>query len=468
MEFKTKFNQGPIIKPMFNIGALLDIPTGNWVTGLHGESILNGGLGYITGMVGIGNNFKSTILHYMMLSAFGRVCEAYKTNMMTYDTEVNIHENRLLELTKRIPAFKDSNVIDDKSWVITDKTVYSGDKYFDLLKEDLEQKTKNAKDYTVATPFPDRDGKSPFKMLLPTFGEVDSLTEFQSKSELKMLDENSLGDAGANTFHMRSGLIKHRFLMEIPQLAGSAYYYIGITGQLGKDIAIPSGSGGMAVPVKKLQYLKYGDKMKGVTDKFSFATNNCWHAYNASPLINQSTKEPEYPNDLGSFSGDTDLNLVSLKMLRSKSGPTGYGIDLIVSQREGVLPELSEFHFIKTLDRYGISGTLQHYALDLYPSCKLQRTTVRNKIDTDPFLRRAINITAELCEMKYFMPHVEILEPKVLYDTLEKKGYDWKQLLATRGYWTLNNETHPVPFLSTLDLVNMAMDKYKPYWMKEK
>lgn len=468
MEFTSKFNQGPIIKPMFNIGALLDIPTGSWVTGLHGESILNGGLGFITGMVGIGNNFKSTLLHYMMLSAFSRVCEAYLTVMTTYDTEINVHEGRLLELSKRFGSFKNINIIEDMLWIITDKTVYSGDEFFEILKEDLDKKKKNANDYKVDTPFLDRDGKSLFKMLLPTFGVVDSLTEFQSKSELKMLDENSLGDAGANTFHMRSGLIKHRFLMEMPQLSGSAYHYTGITGQLGKDIPIPSGPGGMAVPVKKLHYLKNGDKMKGVTDKFTFATNNCWHSYNAVPLINQSTKEPEYPNELGSFSGDTDLNLVSLKMLRSKSGPTGYGIDLIVSQREGVLPELSEFHFIKSMDRYGISGSLQHYALDLYPGCKVQRTTIRNKLDTDPLLRRAVNITAELCEMKYFMPHIEILEPKVLYEILEKKGYDWKALLATRGYWTLNNETHPIPFLSTMDLVNMANDKYKPYWMNKK
>ena len=41
---KPDIKPAPAIKPLFNIGALLDIPTGMWVHGKHGESILLGGL----------------------------------------------------------------------------------------------------------------------------------------------------------------------------------------------------------------------------------------------------------------------------------------------------------------------------------------------------------------------------------------------------------------------------------------
>ena len=47
-------------------------------------------------------------------------------------------------------------------------------------------------------------------------------------------------------------------------------------------------------------------------------------------------------------------------------------------------------------------------------------------------------------------------------------GYDWKELLATRSWYTFFNEKHPVPFLSTMDLLRMRAGLYHPYWMKKK
>lgn len=470
MRLVPGFTPAPVVKAMINIGALMDVPTGIWQTGIHGEQILNGGLGSLTGIVGIGNNFKSTIMHYMMLSALSRIYIQFPTYGTTYDTEINVHESRLQELTNRFEIFKDKDIFSTQIWVNTDTTVYSANKWFEVLKEDMANKKKDAKEITVSSPFVDRDGKL-MPMLVPTFGEIDSFTEFKSDSENKMLEENELGESGANTFHMRSGLIKSRFLMEVPPLISGAYHYLGLTAQLGKDIPMQSSGPMPAQPVKKLQFLKNGDKIKGTTDKFSFATNNCWHAYNAAPLINQSTKVAEYPvQGVDPMSGDTDLMVVDLRQLRSKSGPTGYVLEIIVSQSEGVLPSLTEFHFIKSHDRWGIEGTLQHYALDLYPECKLQRTTVRTKIDNDKKLRRALNITAEMLQMKYFHRNCDdvMCSPKELYTDLKAKGFDWDMLLEkTRGWWTINNEKSTELFLSTRDLLNMRAGKYFPYWLEE-
>ncbi len=464
-----KFERSPVVKAMLNIGGGFDIPTGVWMTGIHGESIINGGLGAITGVVGIGNNFKSTIMHWMMLTACARIIQQHITSISTYDTEINIHEAHLQEMAIRFKEFSGRDLFADMIWIVTDATVYDANKWFEVFKEFLNEKVKNGKQITVKSPFVDRNGEL-MPMLVPTFGELDSITELKSEAEKKMLDDNELGESGANTFHMRAGLIKTRLMMELPSLIGASYHYFGITAQLGKDIPISTGGPMPAQPTKKLQWLKNGDKIKGATDKFTFATNNCWHCYNATPLINQSTKAPEYPAPgADPISGDTDLMIVSARQLRSKSGPTGYVLEVIVSQKEGVLPTLSEFHFIKGFDRWGISGTLQHYALDLYPDTKLQRTTVRGKIDSDPKLCRAINITSELLQMKLFQPstHSELCTPKELYEDLITKGYDWNLLLQTRGWWTINNDTHPVPFLSTRDLLKMRNGTYFPYWLEE-
>jgi hypothetical protein len=467
---KQNFDQPSNIKYMINIGATLDIPTGFYVKGAHGESLLLGGLGGITAVVGRGNRYKSTIMHYMMLSAADKLSYKLETSMGTYDTEINIHEHALARLTERFDNFKDRNILNDGTWQVTDKTIYYANKWFEKLKEYLKVKEDNSKKLEVETPFLSRDKVTKQKMIMPTFSEVDSFSEFETENIAKMQDDNELGDSGGNTIHMRQGLDKTRFLMEVPTLFGSNNHFLLMTAHLGADIQVASGPYA-APPPKKLQHMKMGEKIKGVTDKFFFLMNNCWHATNATPLINQGTKGPEYPkNSTDNANADTDLNVVALTQLRGKSGPSGFTLDIVVSQYEGVLPSLTEFHYIKNEDRFGIEGSLQNYNLILYPEVKLSRTTVRSKIDSDNKLRRALNITSELRQIHQYYRHLDhiLCTPKELYEDIKKLGYDWNMILdSTRGWWKPENDDHPLYFLSTMDLIHMRLGAYHPYWLEE-
>ena len=120
---------------------------------------------------------------------------------------------------------------------------------------------------------------------------------------------------------------------------------------------------------------------------FLFLTNLLWQTVSSSTLNNQTTKGPEFPKtrdrvDEVSF----DLNVVTIKLVRNKSGASGYSFDLIVSQTEGVLPTLTEFYYVKENGRYGMDGNDRNYSMTLYPDVSLSRTTVREKIDNDPLL----------------------------------------------------------------------------------
>lgn len=455
---------------MFNIGACLDIPTGTYIKGARGEHILNGGLGALTGVVGIGNNFKSTLMHYMMLTAMSRF--AYSI-ARTYDTEINIHEWHLKNYKVYKTQFNGADILDSTvpsakaRWTITDKTLYTGDEFFDKYKDFLQNKRKEERKYTATTPFLDRDGKSNMKMTYPTFTEIDSMSEFVTKDVIAMQDDNSLGESGGNTVSMRQGLQKNRFLMEIPGLANGAYDYVLLSAHMGDEFNMDPRN----PKPRKLQHLPMNLKIKGVPEKFTFVMNNCWHAYNAAPLKNDSTKAPEYPrNSDDDLKGDTDLCVVMVKQLRSKSGVSGTVIPVVVSQEEGVLESLTEFHHIKENGRFGIEGTLQNYYLVLCPEIKLSRTTVRGKIDKHPELRRALTITSELCQIHDLWHHLReelYCTPKQLYEDLIKIGYDWKLLLNTRGWWTtVEDETTRdlPPFLSTMDLMLMRVGRYVPYW----
>jgi len=468
---KQQFEQPAPVKILINIGALLDIPTGFYIKGIHGESILLGGLGAITAIVGRGNRYKSTIMHYMMLCAMDRILSTTETSSSTYDTEINIHESTLERFINRFDFLKDKDILRSGIWVVTDKTVYYGNKWWELLKDYLKNKIALGNKVEVETPFLSRDKKTPLKLIIPTFSEIDSFSEFETEDVAKMQDENELGDSGGNTIHMRQGLAKTRFMMEVPTLFGQSNHFLLMTAHLGDAVQMAA-SPYAPQPIKKLQHMKVGDKIKGVTEKFFFLMNNCWHAANSSPLINQGTKGPEYPKDNeATMTGDTDLNIVTLTQLRGKSGPSGFNVDLVLSQTEGVLPGLTEFHFLKSNDRFGIGGTLQHYYLELLPDVKLSRTTVRSKIDSDLKLRRALNISAELCQMhQYYRVIKDILcTPKELYDDIKKLGYDWDMILSeTRGWWAPNDKNHPLKFLSTMDLLLMRQGQYTPYWLNKK
>ena len=181
--------------------------------------------------------------------------------------------------------------------------------------------------------------------------------------------------------------------------------------------------------------------------------------------LNKSTNEPEFPSG-DSYNKDPDLNLVNLMLVRSKSGESGVSIDIIVSQTEGVLPHLSQFYYLKNSGRFGLSGNDRNYQLELLPDVNLSRTTVRSKIDENPKLRRALEITSELCQITQYWRNIDrelICTPKELYEGIKSQGYDWDKILETRGWWTIDNDNHPVPFLSTMDLMKMRLGLYKPY-----
>lgn len=457
-------------KIYINIGCLLDIPTATLVEGKYGETIYNGGLGPITAVVGTGNNFKSTITHYMLLSAMDKiVASGFPTLACTYDTEGNVSIDRLEALASKHPNLPSGPISGEKPyWYITDKTIFLGNVWDkEVLKPHIEDKKKLAP--VAYEAFRNPYTKKPLEASIPTFVEIDSISEFEGEISNEMLQKD-LDSSDTNTFAMKQGLFKSKFLSNVPNMSVGTNTYVLITAQLGEKIDMRTGPAAYSQPLKPLQYLKAGEQIKGVSPKFFFLTHNAWYAHTAKALINDGTKLPEYP--LTQEDNKTDLNTVTLTQLRGKNGPSGCTPTILVSQKEGVLPSLTEFHFIKESKRYGIAGSLQHYHLELYPECSLSRTTVRGKLDSDPKLRRAVNITAEMLQLQTYHPILKteglICSPKELYDDLKKIGYDWNVLLSTRGYWTINQYSNPIPFLSTVDLLKMRKGTYKPYFLDSK
>ena len=460
MSFLTQITPAPSIRPMFNLGCLMDIPTGTYELGQYGESILNAGLAHITGVGGRGNTFKSTISDFMIL----RVLDRYLAEALKYDTELSATLARLAKLSwfaeDKLLTYDMSS---GERMVITDRAIMNGTEFFEKMKEATKYREKPTKDMMATTPFMTRDKKL-ISIIIPLLAFIDSLSQFSSANVLKIQDDGGIGDSSRNIEALRDAGAKAQMLKELPTLTAKVGMYMIMTAHMGDDLALDP----YAPPQKKLGFLKNKIKFKGVPENFTFLTNNCWVAHNASVMANQSTKAPQFPRDgEDDLKGDTDLMSVMLQLVRGKFGMSGMTHEIVVSQSDGVHPGLTEFLYLQSHDRFGITGNDRSYALDFCPDVTLSRTTVRGKIDTDARVRRALNIQADILQMSHYWTHLPkglLVPPKVLFEDLKAKGYDMDRLLATRPYWTFNNDKHPVPFLSTMDLLRMRTGEYKPYW----
>lgn len=461
LDFDQFFKPAPRERPMFNIGAGLDIPTGQPKLGKRGETYVLGGLPYVTGVAGRGNMHKTTLSEFMLLSTLNRY---RRVRASKYDSESSGSMGRVHMLAASMRNLMGLDLAEEGRYHLSSNEVMSGDEYFFQLKAMGTAKQKAAKELTLTLPLTQPNGE-PITVLEPTISFIDSFSQFTTKGVEDIYEKNKLGEASANTDALRSAAHKTQMLMQVPTVTGQGGIFMIMTAHVGKQHQLDA----YAPVEKKLAFLKNAT-LKNVPEKFTFLTNNLWYVYQMNVLQNKGTKAPEYPrNSADDKEGDTDLITILIQNLRGKNGPTGMPFEVVISQRDGVQPHLTEFHFIKSNERFGISGNDRNYYLDLLPDVTLSRTTVRGKIDENEQLCRALTITSEMCQIQQLWKDEENIfcTPKQLYEDLKAMGYDWNVLLNTRSYWVFEEDEpfEEKPFLSTIDLMRMRKGLYHPFWM---
>lgn len=462
LDIVGKFKQTDPVKILYNVGATLDLSTGGYIPGMKGDMILCGGLAPINGITGPGNSFKSALMHFIIMTVLDRYKEAMG---IEYDTEGTLTLQRLIAIAAECAPDLVPLLTEMSKFILTDMTQYDGGEFFTLAKELLETRSKG-KEKKIETPFLDPITTKPISCYAPLVIGIDSYSLFQSKS-VQAMQDNEIGDKSRNMEYMRDGAAKTAMLMELPTLAAKSGSNWIMSAHLGERPQMDP----MQPLRKQLAYLKANLKLKNVPEKFMFLTNNLWYMENAGPLLDDQ-KGPKYPrNPSDNMKGDTDLMVIRIINLRPKSGPAGVPLHLVVSQRDGILRDMTHFYYIKEVNKdYGFGGHNRGYFLNIYPELTMARTQVRKNIATDPKFRRALEITSELCQYFNLNPDIDaslFCTPEQLYTDIKAMGYDWDILLQTRGYWTFDHYTNPVPPLSTLDLINMRAGIYRPWWYDE-
>lgn len=450
----------------FQLGAGLDIPTCHFVTGAKGETLLNSVWNSV-GVLGPTDSYKTALLLYMALTIIDRYGVDGERYVTHYDTEVNVVEDRINRLAKKfphlpVPLIKPDDP--DPIWQISDKSQYYADEWVPIFRDFVYDRAKDKRhEYTAYSV----NGEKAM-VLIPTVAIVDSLSQFEPKSTVDMLEKQKQEDGKTNTYYMKQGGYKDKFIAQVPVLTAKANVKFMTSAHIGKKVNMDAN---MYAPkeTKQTAFMKEGEYAKGVSPKFFYLMNLVFYNNTATVLKNKTTKLPEFPLSADESEQETDLMIVRCQPLKNKSGAIGYTIPLIFSQKDGLLPHLSAFYYLKT-KKFGIEGNDRTYNLVLLPDVKLSRTTVRKKINTNSKLRRALEILRDLHQLKVFHPeYIQAglwKEPKQLYDEIIAQGYDWDDLLNTIDYPPIDSysEDNP-PHLSIVDLLRMAIGDYKPYWM---
>lgn len=455
----------PRIRPMFNAMAILDIVTGSWVRSTDGGWILNGGLNTTSAnsIAGPGNTFKSEVTNHLFFSAVAR----YGAHGLFYDTENSMTYERLQRSAHYFDELKDLDFDDPnneqaQNVTFTQSADILGDAYFDAVKASLLERLKGKKK-ELLTPMVDKDGHQ-FEIMRPVINAYDSLTEFKvSAVQDRLVDKHKVGEGGANTQFMKDGAAKTQMITQLPNLGTQTNTIFMMVAHIGMKIELDQ----YAPKAPTLTHSRSGRHKKGVPEKFGFVNGLLMEIEDGKVLYNPGDKTARYPKvDADKVKESSDLNEVHIKLTRNKNGPSGVKLTLVISQAEGLLPDLTNFHFLKE-EKWGFSGNDRSYVLDLCPDIPLSRTTVREKMDQHPELRRALEIATQMRMMEIYYRG---LKPEIhcslseLYDRIIAQGYDWKDILNTRDYWLFEEDEKnaTLPRLSTMEILQMAVGNYAP------
>lgn len=463
-----EFRRAELIRPALNVGCMFDIQTGTYHIGKHGESILNGGLSNFEGLCALPNLYKTEIALFKAARVMSRYCVNTRTGRFDiHDTENTMQVTRPMRAMSLYDNLNGINPWDPQEtrFCFSDATVYHGEEWFRDLRT-ISNERRSDKKLLIDTPFFNPVTGKYIQTREPRISLLDSLSAWKSSNIDVMYEKNDVGDKELNMINMKKSAAKSQMVEQMMGLTFSSGIFLQTTVHIGEQYEIGGG-----VPLKKLKFMRGNIKLKDAPEKFSFYTSNCWWCVDSFPLLDDERKV-EFPYDENdNLKGDTDLIRLTIVNLRGKSGRSGMPFNIVVSQSDGINEHLTNYLYVKETSRFGIGGNLQNYHMDLYPDVRLSRKSIRRLCEEDELLQRALEITSEMLQLRHFHSIDEkyYITPAQLYSGLKEKGFDWKVLLNTRGWYTWNNTDPELkPFLSTMDLLRMYTGEYPvPYWYRD-
>jgi len=441
----------------FNTDSMFDLQVGNALRGHDGMWYINGGWGQaIAGVHSFGGMYKSTWSGSLLL----RTTSLYQTQAVIGDSEdaISRDRERLIRMSGDHPIALEETTGKNQVVCLDCKVEYDIDGLFKFLRELGENKLKHRKEMTITTPFLDPATGKRISAWQPTPIFIDSLTEMHSNDELTQI-EVGIDDKKTKTVYMIDANKKTLLLRWLSKMCMEYGFIACCTAHYGAELNLDS----YGPTPKQLQYMKQGYKTKGVGSKFTFLTSPQCQIVSAK-VLDDDKHEAWYK--YGNTS-PTDINEIGVQIQRCKNNVSGSVFTYIVSQSNGLLPDISDYHYLRTNKLFGMNGNPQNHQLQLYPDKNLSRNTVRQASDEDPKLRRALQLTAQLLYVQQHwntdtIPFEVRVEPGALLDALnsDHNKLSMDRILNSRGYWLPDEIKCDQEYMSVFDILEFV-DKCK-------
>lgn len=452
-----------------NVGAGFDIPTGTFIKDINGNDVLLGGYTPFHGTMGDPNTDKTMVMLYKLGAAANCIAYSYHSEIMGYDSEGTLRKERINSLLERF-EYLDRDEYDDVIMDFHSIAEMAPETWYDKHYAPYIKAKKESKDIKIDIEFlaDPNDKKKLLSIPLPTFSFLDTISYFNPSTSVDLILGELKKSAGSNDANTKTiGMNEAKFKTDIISTMTSSTLrtntYGIVVAHVGDNISLENSPYGPK-PRQQIGSLSSNEKIKGVPANFTRLTMALWQTTNKTSLYNQTTKLAEYPLGGELDTQRNDLAVITIKQHRSKDNSSKEMIEIITSQKEGVQPHLSQFRAIKKVG-FGIEGNDRSYWLTLYPDVKLSRTTVRDTINNDSKLRRALELTSDLLQMTIYYPEYSALgyycTVEELYKDIDALGYDWNKILTdTRNWWTPKQFSMPLKYLHILNLLKLRKGHY--------
>lgn len=438
----SHLNSNPIIT--YNTGTLYDVGMGEYIYDENGLCYLNAGLSTtMSGFVGAGQTYKSTVALSLAMSMLGIYPDS---DCIILDAENTLSEQRCHAVSHH-PEFP----IDGRV-VISGSEGKNVAEIWGIIEDIAKAKEKNKKDCTVEMPFIDPATGKKKQAWIPTVVIVDTISELKAKVTKDMVEEKGLDDKKIKTIYMADGNQKTVFNNLLSTYAVKYGIVVICCAHTGKNIEMDS----YTPPKKQLQYFQQDERLKNVGSNFDRLTRTLTRT--KAKTLYDGSKECYYPD------GPThanDINEVSAQIIRNKSGMgSGCIMPLIVSQQEGLLSTLTYYHLLKQYNKYGLEGGNVHKPV-LKSDASISRNNARSLFNSDYALRRAIEITGQICWIGTHwntskMPWDFSNSGKNILDAIvNSKDPQLKDILESRGWWTYGKCDRP--YMALPDILNKVI-----------
>lgn len=414
----------------FNTGTFFDLTTGKYEQGVKGHWLLNGGYSTCTtALHGRGNYYKSTLMDSWIMG----MLQLYpQMRCFIFDTEFSKELGRLLKFTKgQIHGFRD---VTDQVILKSSPELCTIEQIDSFLTWLIDLRKKNKASFKITTPFVDMHGK-PIIEYLPTVVYTDSWSELSSESVIEFMRQKGFDDAKWRTMYMENGNKKTLMLSYMNQIAKQHGIIFAATARTGDNSGIGAGPMG---PAKELTHQAQKDKIKDAGAKFTTLTHTLMQVKNCRN-IQDTAKEAEYPHG---NTGPMDLQELKLNSSRNKSNASGLLLPLIVSQENGYLNDVTNFHFLKesckceAITRSGVG----FYSSSWLPDVRFSRKTLRENVIDNYQLARALELTARYQYIKSSwntgsIPLDFSVTAEAIFDKLTSNGGAMKDILESTSVW---------------------------------